>query len=146
MMTNHMHPDNLEKYSFVWSEARLLVAAVALLIGGVPPVLLIIPGWSLTVLLLKVCWLISGAASLYLAYRWYSAKRTIFGKKDSLDSFAFFILVVSGINLGLAGLLGQNIGMSIWSGRIIFVVVAFLYVWTAFYLWKRWKVAGKKIF
>jgi hypothetical protein len=33
-LQEHSRPDALERYSFLWSEARLVVAAVALLIGG----------------------------------------------------------------------------------------------------------------
>ncbi|MDP3645627.1 MAG: hypothetical protein Q8R25_00885 [bacterium] len=131
----------------MWSEARLLVAAVALLLGGVSPILLVVPAsFEFTVTLLKLAWLVSGVASLYLAYRWYSAKQTLFGKKDGADTLAFFVMVVSGINLGLTGALGQNIGMSILSGRTVFFVVALLYLWTAYHLWKRWNSHGKKLF
>ena len=30
----HTHPDALERYAFQWSELRLVIAAVALFIGG----------------------------------------------------------------------------------------------------------------
>ena len=117
----------------MWSEARLVIAAIALFLGGIPPIFLILPGTALTALMLKVCWLISGAASLYLIYRWFNIRHNLFGKKDSKDMFAFLVMVISGINLGLTGVTGNNIGMSIWSGRIIFLVVGILYLWTAYY-------------
>ena len=96
--------------------------------------------------ILKVCWLISGAAAIYLAYRWHMAKHTLFGKKDSMDTFAFVVMFVSGINLGWTGVSGNNFGMSIWSGRFIFIVVGVLYLWSMYYLWNRWNKAGKRLF
>jgi hypothetical protein len=130
----------------MWSEARLLLAAVALLMGGVPAIFLVMPGSPLTLSLLHLAWLITGAATIYLAYRWHMAEHTLFGKKDSMDTFAYVVLLVSGINLGWVGVSGHNIGMSIWSGRFIFVVVGILYLWTAYYLWNRWNKAGKRLF
>src|SRR3989344_6701391 len=109
-------PAQLERYSFLWSQARLLIAAVALFIGGVPPVLAYnpIPGlYGLVSSLLTLSWIISGVAALYLAYRWNANHQMLFGGKAQRDTIAFFISVVSGINLGLTGVLGNNIGMSI---------------------------------
>lgn len=67
-----MKPDKLERYSFLWSEARLIIGAVALFIGGVPLLLAFNPIPSLSGLLgslLTLAWIISGLASLYLLYR-----------------------------------------------------------------------------
>ncbi|OGC80290.1 hypothetical protein A2943_00230 [Candidatus Adlerbacteria bacterium RIFCSPLOWO2_01_FULL_51_16] len=144
-----MNHDKLLWWSFVWSEVRLLIAAVALFIGGVPPALSLavnIPGALPLVLLgLKLCWIISGLSAAYLLYRW-AEHRTLFGKKDTWDSAAFAVMVVSGLNLGFVGLLGQNIGMSISSNYIVFVVVAGLYVVSAIYLHQRWSAHGQKLF
>lgn len=145
-MKHHLHPDNLEKYSFMWSEVRLLLAAVALLMGGVPAIFLILPGSPMTAFFLKLCWLITGAATIYLAYRWHMAKHTLFGKKESMDTFAYAVLLVSGLNLGWTGVTGNNVGMSIWSGRFIFLVVGILYLWTAYHLWNRWSKSGRRLF
>jgi uncharacterized membrane protein YuzA (DUF378 family) len=146
---HHTHPDNLEKYSFVWSEARLVIAAVALFIGGYPPVLFFNPISSLSSVLsslLKVAWIISGIASAYLLYRWMQSGKTLFGGKHSKDTWAFLIMIVTGFNLGLAGVLGTNIGMSITSSRVIFFIAGVLYLVTVFYLHQRWVKSGKKIF
>ena len=35
----HTTPEKLEKYSFLWSEARLVVTSIALFMGGVSPLL-----------------------------------------------------------------------------------------------------------
>ena len=70
----------------------------------------------------------------------------LFGKKDTKDTVAFFVSVISGINLGLVGLLGRNIGMSISSNYTVFVVVAVVYVVSAGYLYKRWNESGRKLF
>lgn len=144
----HTTPSMLEKYSFMWSEARLVVAALALFLGGVPPLyyFLKIPAlYGLERSLLQLAWIISGLASAYLLYRWSKVK-TVFGGKNQLDFGAFFVMVVSGINLGLTGILGSNIGMSISSNRGLFLIVGLLYLASLYHLNKRWKENGNKIF
>lgn len=145
MHKDHLHPDLLERYAFLWSEARLVIAAVALLIGGVPPVLFILPSIPLVGAGLTLCWVISGVASAYLLYRWFPHK-TLFGKQETTDKIAFFVSVVSGFNLGVTGLLGTNIGMSLSSNYIVFVLTALVYLAAAGYLFKRWKESGQKLF
>ena len=145
----HTQPDKLERYSFLWSEARLLIAALALFLGGVPPILKFnpIPGLYGTISsLLVVAWIISGLAAAYLFYRWNAGGRKVLGGMETKDATAFFIMIVSGFNLGLTGILGQNIGMSISSDRTIFVLVGILYLLAAWHLWKRWKSCGEKLF
>ena len=145
----HTTPANLDKYSFLWSEARLIIAAVALFIGGVPPVIYFNPFSGLygpVSSLLHLAWIISGLASVYMLYRWNSIGKTLFGKKEKNDMYAFFVSVISGINLGLTGILGNNIGMSIASSRFVFAIVGLLYLASAGYLWKRWKAHSQKIF
>lgn len=145
-----MKPATLERYSFLWSEARLIVAAAALFLGGVPPLRLVFPlmvsGYDYAGLLLTIGWIVSGVASLYLAYRWYAGGMVLFGKKDQKDMIAFLVSVVSGLNLGIVGLLGFNIGMSILSNYIVFVAVGVAYLVSAYYLYTRWNANGKKIF
>ena len=133
--------DQLEKYSFIWSLARLFIAALALFLGGIPPIWKITPYSLMGIVspLLTICWLISGLASAYLIYRWYQKKQTIFGGKKQLDLIAFFIMIITGFNLGLAGLLRTNIGMNISSNKIVFVVTGIIYLITAIYLIKRWR-------
>ena len=148
-ISEYTQPDKLEHYSFLWSEVRLLIAAVALFVGGGPPLFYFIrlPGlYGLFNTLLTLSWLISGVASAYLLYRWYKGNRTIFGGKAQIDMAAFFVSVVSGINLGLTGLLRNNIGMSITSNQIIFIIVGVLYLAAAYRLYTRWSSYGKKIF
>ena len=144
-----MSPDKLERYSFLWSEVRLVIAAFALLLGGVPPIVLILPlpGLvGLVGLLLTLSWILSGVTALYLLYRWFQNKQRLFGGKAPRDTVAFFILVVSGINLGIVGVAELNIGMSITTNYFVFVITALLYLASAFHLHKRWKGFGKKIF
>ena len=148
-MIHHFTPHKLERYAFLWSEVRLIVAAIALFIGGVPPVLYFFPGFALSglvVLLLKLSWIISGVSALYLLYRWFTGGQKLFGHKDMKDTVAFFVMMISGINLGLVGLLGQNIGMSIASNYGVFVVTALVYLAAAFHLYKRWGSHGKHLF
>jgi uncharacterized membrane protein YuzA (DUF378 family) len=145
----HTHPDNLERYSFLWSEVRLLVAALALFLGGIPPIYLILripPLYGLITLLLTLCWLISGAAAIYLVYRWNQNKQLVFGRKDTKDTTAFFVSVISGINLGLAGLLRANIGMTITRSRVVFDLVGLLYIVCCVHLYNKWMSHGKKLF
>jgi uncharacterized membrane protein YuzA (DUF378 family) len=145
----HTTPKMLEWYSFLWSEARLLVAAVALFIGGTPPVLALNPLpalYGLISSLLTIAWVISGLAAAYLLYRWFTGGQKIFGEKVQLDSGAFFVLVVSGFNLGFAGLMGSNIGMSISTNQAIFYLVGILYIAAAVHLYRRWSANGQKLF
>lgn len=148
-LQEHTQPNQLERYSFWWSEARLIIAAIALFLGGVPPiyVLLRIPSLTgLLSLLLTLAWIISGVASVYLLYRWYSGNRMLFGGKTPLDTTAFLVSVVSGINLGLAGIIRTNIGLAISSNKLILLVVGLLYIAAAGYLYQRWSASGRKIF
>lgn len=144
-MNNLFTPHKLEYWSFVWSEVRLVVAAVALFLGGVPPIILIMPSTAV-IGLLKVAWILSGLASAYLLYRWMQNGQHLFGKKETRDMLAFLVMNVSGLNLGLTGLLGSNIGMIISSNTTVFMVVGVLYVISAVYLYSRWGAYGKKLF
>lgn len=150
MNTNYTSPGQLEKASFLWSEVRLVVAALALFLGGVPPIYYVFgylsPLYGLIRLGLTLAWIISGLAALYMLYRWNNNGRKLFGKMEQYDTYAFWVTVVSGINLGLAGVLGRNIGMSILYGHLIFGVVGLLYLATAWHLWKRWNESGQKVF
>jgi len=141
-----MHPSELERYSFYWSEARLIIAAIALFLGGIPPVTLILPSIPLTGVGLILAWIVSGVVSAYLAYRWIQNDQMLFGHKNNLDLAAFWVNIVSGFNLGIAGLLGVNIGMTISSNKILFIVVGVIYLLAAYQLYTRWQAHGQKIF
>jgi uncharacterized membrane protein YuzA (DUF378 family) len=148
-LKEHTTPEKLERYAFLWSEARLALGALALLIGGIPPALFFIPIsglYPLIILGLKLAWLISGAAAGYLLYRWYGGGQTIFGGNDTKDTVAFMIMNVTGINLGLTGLLGQNIGMTLFSGRVVFALAGIIYIATGVYLYQRWKANKERLF
>ena len=145
----HTTPEKLERYSFLWSEARLVIASVALFLGGVPPVMALNPipaFYNLISSLLTLCWIVSGVAAGYLLYRWHTGGKTLFHEKRQHDTIAFFVMVVSGLNLGLAGLISTNIGMSISSNRLILTIVGALYLIAAYYLHKRWHASGQKMF
>lgn len=142
-LQHHMHPDALETYAFWWSEARLIIAALALLLGGTPPILYLASGMGVVITLLKLSWIISGVAAVYLLYRWISGGQKLFGHKNTKDTIAFFVMVVSGINLGLVGLIGNNIGMSIASSYAIFIIVAVIYLVAAYHLYTRRTAHGR---
>jgi len=144
----HTTPDNLLKYSFWWSEVRLVIAAIALFIGGTPPIFKII-SYSLygsVGSLLSLCWIISGVASAYLLYRWFTGGKTLFGGNEMKDNIAFFVSAISGINLGIAGLIRDNIGMNISSAYIVFLIVGVLYLLSAYHLYTRWSDTNGAMF
>ncbi len=146
---HHTQPAQLEKYSFLWSEARLIIAAFALFLGGVPPLRYFLGGqmsYGFINLVLTLSWLISGVASAYMLYRWNENGRMLFGKKQSNDLYAFLVSVVSGLNLGLVAILGRNIGMGISSSYLVFVIVGVVYIISAMHLHRCWKENGGKIF
>ena len=142
-INDYTKPKELMAYSFYWSEARLVIGALALLLGGVPSVFYFLGSlptfYGIISALLKLAWIISGIASVYLVYQWNAHGHMLFGKKDTIDSVAFWISIVSGINLGLTGLLGTNIGMSISANYVVFVVVALGYLWSAYQLFTRYQ-------
>ncbi len=146
-LQKHLEPQNLEKYAFFWSEARLLIAALALFLGGVPPIIRLFPYlYPLTRPLLTLAWIISGVVSLYLLYLWNKAGKKVFGGNDMKDTVAFFVNVVSGFNLGLTGITGTNIGMSMTHNYTIYILVGILYLASAWHLHTRWKARGEKLF
>src|SRR3989338_5547988 len=146
---SYTQPAQLDKYSFLWSQTRLVIAAIALFIGGVPPVLAFNPFGALYGLispLLTLSWIISGVASVYLLYRWSTNRQMLFGGKTQMDLIAFFVSVVSGLNLGITGLLGTNIGMTISSNQFVFFIVGVIYLGAFVHLFRRWNAVGQKIF
>lgn len=145
----HAKPENLLKYSFIWSEIRLIIASVALFLGGIPPLIRLNPFSGLYEILgtlLTLCWIISGITSGYLIYRWNIGGRILFGRKNTIDTVTFFVMIVSGFNLGIAGLFKTNIGMSISSNDVLFVAVGLLYLFSVWHLFKEWKRFNKKLF
>ena len=148
-LKQHTTPDMLEKYSFWWSEARLILGAIALALGGVPVVFAVLPVsglFSLVGSLLTLSWIISGIASGYMLYRFWTGGKTVFGGKEQRDIIAFWVSTITGFNLGITGLFGTNIGMSLSSNRIVFTLAAVVYVIAAVHLYRRWNASGKRIF
>ena len=142
-------PQELERWSFLWSEVRLVIAAFALFLGGVPPIYRILPVaglFGIEGFLVRLCWIVSGVAAAYLLYRWNATGQKVFGGKQTKDVVAFFVSVVSGLNLGIAGLISVNIGMRIAAGAVIFIIVGLVYLAAAWQLYTRWKASGKNLF
>lgn len=142
-----IQPGLLERYAFLWSLARLVIAAFSLFFGAMPIVYNL--GMSGFSSLLMLFWLISGVAALYLGYLWYKGGMKVFGKDDTKTKVLFLILVLSGLNLGWASI-GGNIGMSIvgygaFSG-IIYKLTALVYLYVAYILWQEWKTHGEELF
>ena len=143
--SKHTDPATLEYYSFAWSEVRLVVAAVSLIAGAYPIVYRIAIG-GLVNGLLQLCWVISGIASAYLLYRWYTGGRKLFGGTDKKDMAAFLVSTISGINLGVTGLIGDNLGMSIIPFYPVYALAGVVYLVAAWHLFARWKAYGQKLF
>ena len=142
-----MNSKVLDNLSFWWSEIRLAIAAVALFIGGVPPIFLFVQPslYSFVGLLLKIAWIVSGLSAGYLLYRWYDTGQKLFGHKDHRDMLSFLVLVLSGINLGFAGIFGQNLGMAITTSHLLFIVVGFIYIFAAWQLWNSYRTNKSRI-
>jgi len=148
-INKHTQPHKLERYAFLWSEVRLVVAAAALFLGGTPPLAFIFRApvfYSIVTGILSVSWIISGAASAYLLYRWAKGGKVLFGGKDKTTMYAFLVSVVSGINLGITGFTKTNMGMSLTSSKLLFIITGIVYLLSAYHLFKEWKGKGKKVF
>ena len=145
----HTKPENMLRYSFLWNEARLVIAAISLLWGATPVLsrFMSSSGYGIYV----ICSVISGVVGVYLLYLWNKAGRKLFGGNDRKDLIAFMIATLSGVHLGLGGLLGTNIAMSIigYSGLLFtlaVIVTGLLYLWSAWHLWQQYKTHGEKLF
>lgn len=149
-INEHTKPGKLEYYSFLWSILSMLLTSLALFLGGIPPIYKLISSssglYGLVSSLLTVSWLISGIAAGYLLYRWSKGGKTLFGGKNSLATTAFFVMIISGFNLGITGITGSNIGFSIFSSSLFLMPGAVIYLATAGFLLSRWKASGKKLF
>ena len=135
---DYMNPANLVRYAFYWTMAQMAITVLALLMGGYPPVFYILGYGSLVTLGLKLAWIMSGAAAAYLLYRCYKNKHKIFTKETPYDKPAFLFAIITGLNLGVVGLLNKNIAMMITSSGVIYNLVAVAYVVAIIYLWRRW--------
>lgn len=139
----------LEWYAFVWSLLKMVIAAVSLFFGATPVALRVV-GYTASQLL-PLFWIISGVAAGYLGYRWYVGGQTVFGGKNTLDGVAFTVLVITGINLGITGL-STNIGMMLAGtlgalvAGLLYKLTALVYLWVAYYLYRRWNASGKHVF
>lgn len=145
----HTTPEMLVRYAFLWSLARLVIAAFSLFFGATPIIYHVMGFGNMAMSLLPLFWLISGVASIYLLYRWYKAGMTVFGGKDAKDMVFFLIMVVTGLNLGYAAI-GTNLGMGmVWDvpvAALIFKATALLYLAVAYMMWKGWTDHNESLF
>ena len=70
----------------------------------------------------------------------------MFGGKNSLNTTVFFVMVISGLNLGITGITGSNIAFSIFSSSLFLMPGAVIFLVTAVFLAVRWNASGKKLF
>lgn len=146
-LNKYTKPKNLLRYSFLWNEVRLVVAAISL-IWGATPIFFRFTSSSGGSGLLTLSWLISGVAALYILYVWNKNGQKIFGGKNKKDMAAFWIAIISGVHLGLVPIVG-NLGMSLVpSGLFTIVMIAtgILYIWSAWHLYTRYKANKEKLF
>lgn len=145
---SHMQADKLERYAFLWSLARMVIAAFSLFFGAMPIAYRLLMGSSV-MSLLPLFWLISGAASVYLVYIWFKKGQMVFGGKVRNDTIAFLIMIVTGLNLGYTAI-GSNIGMNlVWDmpiADLLFKATGIIYLVVAYYLWKRWNASQQNLF
>lgn len=143
----HTTPEKLERYAFLWSLARMVIGALSLFFGATP-ILMGVAGSGL----MSLAWLVSGVAAIYLGYRWYSSGQMVFGGKDSKDTLAFLVMIITGLNLGYTAI-GTNVGMmtvynmtGMMVAGLVFKATAVIYLAVAYYLWTRYKAAGERMF
>lgn len=145
----HTTPEKLERYALLWSLARMVIAALSLFFGAMPVAFRLAGPSNFIASLMPLFWLVSGAAAIYLTYLWNKNNRMLFGGTDSKDTVAFFVMVISGINLGYAAI-GSNIGIGmaydLGLTGILLKLTAIIYVVVAYYLWSRWKESGEQLF
>ncbi len=142
-----MRPATLVRYAFYWSQARLLIAAAALFLGGVPPLIYLFPAFAdVGANILYVFWIVSGIVSAYLLYHWLRADQKLFGHQDYWDLAAFWVSIISGINMGFNGIFHINIGMRISTDPTVFMIVGVIYLLAALRLFTRYRGHSNKLF
>ena len=147
-INEHTSPEKLERYAFLWSIARMVIAAFSLFFGAMPIIYRLGSSSSFSSIL-PLLWLISGASAAYLLYLWHNAGHSLRAGNDNKSRAAFLIMIISGLNLGLAAV-GSNLGMNlVWDmpiADILFKVTAILYLLVAHYLFTQWKANGERLF
>ncbi len=144
----HTTPKKLERYAFLWSLLRMVIAALSLFLGGMPIYYKVVSSSSGGGLL-TLAWIISGVAAFYLGYLWLQNGKKVFGGDQKITIF-FLIMVVTGINLGWTGIAGNNVGMNLvgYGGvaDLILKATAIVYLFVAYTLWNAWNTNGEKLF
>jgi hypothetical protein len=134
---------SLLEWAFCWNQLRLVIAGATLILAKQSPILtyLSIPIISpLAMNFMGAAWIISGGAAGYLIYKWNEGGKKVFGGDDKKDVVAFWIAVITGVHLGIAGLTGNNIGFSVVPYEIIvpvMIITGVAYFWSAYHLHKR---------
>ncbi|GEM_PF-671814 len=145
----HTTPEKLEYYAFMWSMLRMVIAAISLFFGAMP-IYFRLAGYSSSMPLLTIAWIISGVSALYLGYLWLQSGKKVLGGEQRITIF-FLIMVVTGLNLGWTGIANNNIGMNLvgygsMTADLIFKATAIVYLFVAYSLWNTWKANGEKLF
>jgi len=141
---------SLLEWVFAWNQLRLVIAGATLVLAKQSPILMYLYIPLITPLaasLMSLAWIISGLAGAYLIYAWNKAGRTIFGGNERKDVIAFWIATITGVHLGIAGLVGLNIGFSVTPMAIstpIMIAAGLAYFWSAYHLHSRG--GAKKLF
>ena len=146
-MEEHMTPAKLERYAFFWLIGLLALSAIAMLLGA-RPLAHVVFGYSSNSInsLLNLSWIISGVAALFLAYQWTKHSKQVFGGNDKKDLAAFLIMLLTGFNLGIYGILGQNYILNINDSFAYLIILSALCIWSGYHLWTRWTESGERVF
>jgi len=97
--------------------------------------------WSL----LDIAWIVSGIAAGYLVYEWLQHSRQVFrGNRNA--TYAFWFMILTGVNVGIAGILGPNLFLNIFSSSLFHYVTGALCLFAAIYLFIAWRRSGGVIF
>lgn len=145
-IASHTTSSNLQRYSFFILLALLVLSAGALFLGGRPPVTLITGNSSMAWSLLNVSWIVSGAAAVYLGYQWLQHNKQIFGDNDTKDTVAFGFMILSGLNIGILGVLNINLYFQLVAGYVAFIITGAASLACAGYVFKRWQESGETLF
>ena len=146
-INEHTSPAKLERYAFYWLLLLLLFSAAALFLGARPAITLVTGYYSSSVWsLLNVAWLISGAAAAYLTYLWLQNGKQVVGTSDTKTQVTFWFMLLAGYNLGITGLLGNNIFLNVINNKILWYATGVLCLLAAYRLYTQWKANDESLF
>lgn len=144
-MNDYLDSVRLDRLAIWWSLMRMVLVASILLFGYVP----LLGGLSFMAPFVPWLWMVSGLVSIYLAYRWFVSDMKLLNETDILATAAFWLMIISGLNLGLASF-GDNFGMAIVAdvpmSDLILKAVGVAYLLSVGFLYRKWSQSGLLFF